>query len=122
MPNGSTHQAVGAVAGIVGYLFDDNPEPGALVRLAFAVATSIMAAKIPDKLEPATSPHHRQFFHSVFVLCGVMVAIKMVLKWKTKEPWKKLLRLMLLAVGVSYLSHLLLDAGTPMRIPLVGKL
>lgn len=121
MPNGLTHQAAGAAAGVIGYLLDDNPEPGAMGRLVLALLVGVQAAKLPDKLEPATSPHHRQFFHSILVLCVTAFAVKRILKWKPEETWKKLLKLTFLVAGLAYLSHLLLDAMTPMSIPLVGK-
>ena len=62
MANGTTHYAVGAMTGIAmainGQHKDEPVDP------LLAIASSTVFAKLPDIIEPAIHPHHRQFFHS----------------------------------------------------------
>ena len=94
-------------------------------RFATAVAAGSLGAfcgSLPDLLEPAIHPNHRQFFHSVAF--GLLVAGGMgqVYRWKPDEPWQRVLRGAVLIAGGAYLVHLLMDATTPKSLPLIGKL
>lgn len=94
-------------------------------RFATAVAAGTLGAccaSLPDLLEPAIHPNHRQFFHSVAF--GLMVAggVTRVYQWKPAEPWQQLIRGAALIAGGAYLIHLLLDATTPKSLPLLGRL
>lgn len=74
-----------------------------------------LAALAPDVLEPADSPNHRAFFHSVAM--AAIVAYMMTGKHTGK--WPAFLTLIVGAAGVGYLSHLAADATTPKSINLV---
>jgi len=69
---------------------------------------------LPDKLEPATNPHHRKTMHSVMtglVLTGTTVA--------NQKKMPRIMRSLVNAGSAGYLNHLALDAQTPMGLPLV---
>ena len=121
MPNGRTHMIVGAGVGIAAALVDQekhqishNPAFGAIV--------GAFAGKLPDIVEPALHPNHRQFFHS-FAFAGMVgYGLKKTYDWKPEDGAEKVIRLLTLCAGIGYLSHLLLDATTPKGLPFIGKL
>lgn len=89
-----------------------------LVEFSITTATGIGLGKIggilPDLLEPATSPHHRKFFHSTTAgtaLAGTILANQGKMKRVTKS--------LVNALGASYSSHLALDAKTPKGLPFI---
>jgi membrane-bound metal-dependent hydrolase YbcI (DUF457 family) len=82
----------------------------------------VLAASLPDLLEPATSPHHRQFFHSVAFATILATGMKKLYHWQPQTPGDVHMRKILFSVGFGYLAHLGADATTTMSIPLVGKL
>lgn len=76
---------------------------------------------LPDLLEPATNPNHRQFFHSVaFTVVLGGVAYK-VYHWQPETEGEQILRRVLLIAGCAYFVHLLADATTPKSLPLLGR-
>jgi len=71
-------------------------------------------ATIPDIVEPATSPSHRGVAHSASgggLLLGA--AKKLMDNPSTGSEGKAVIA----ALAAAYLSHLVLDAGTPAGIP-----
>lgn len=107
-----------------------------------------VGSRIPDLLEPATSPHHRQMFHSVGA--AAVVAASTYAAEREYAPWLRtqaaeyerrsavatnelsafgwwLLSVLcrigagaISGLGGGYVSHLGCDATTPMSIPLLG--
>lgn len=77
--------------------------------------TASLAALLPDILEPATSPCHRGFFHSM-VMAGL---VAYVITGKHTGKWSAIVTLLVGAAGVGYLSHLAADFTTPKSINLV---
>jgi len=79
-------------------------------------------ATLPDIVEPATSPNHRQFFHSV-VFAGVLgYALYRLHCWQPETPKQRVWRVVGLIAGGAYLVHLALDATTKRSLPLLGRL
>lgn len=77
---------------------------------------------LPDILEPAHHPHHRQFFHSLFFAAVLGYLWYKLYKWKPEEAWQQTARMIgLIAIG-AYLIHLAMDATTPKSLPVVGCL
>ena len=74
-----------------------------------------LAALAPDILEPADSPNHRAFFHSIAMAAIVAYAMT----GKHTRKWPAIVTVIAGAAGVGYLSHLAADAGTPKSINLV---
>lgn len=73
---------------------------------------------IPDKLEPATDPNHRDFCHSITGGTAISFGISK-LSADTESIGFNLFNVCLRSTGVGYITHLVDDAGTPKRIPLI---
>lgn len=76
---------------------------------------------LPDLVEPATNPHHRQFFHSFVFAGGVVYGLKRAYQWIPQDDRGRFARHLLLILGGAYLIHLALDACTKRSLPLIGK-
>ena len=79
-----------------------------------------LLGSLPDVLEPAHHPHHRQFFHSATFAAAVAYALKRLDGWETVEPTGQILRALAMIGSAAYLSHLVMDATTPRSIPLLA--
>jgi membrane-bound metal-dependent hydrolase YbcI (DUF457 family) len=71
---------------------------------------------LPDFLEPASSPNHRKFFHSITAATAIGAGMVKANKSNLPGSHKELINL----VGTCYLSHLLLDGETISGLPLVA--
>lgn len=81
-----------------------------------------MLGTLPDLVEPAHHPHHRQFFHSVAFAALLGYLGYKLYRWKPDEQWQQVVRMLgLVAIG-AYLVHLSMDAVTPKSLPLVGRI
>jgi membrane-bound metal-dependent hydrolase YbcI (DUF457 family) len=139
MSNREDHDFAGAIAGglstlIAAKLQGRNPTGAELLG---GVLGGMTGSSIPDYLEPATSPHHRQFAHSAFFTTAlvatagqgaVTMQANMIVRAaqieQTDPVGAFLLRMMAgfaPATVAGYASHIALDATTPMGIPLLGK-
>lgn len=121
MANGTAHTVFGGFCGLAAVMVEQN-ESKPPINALLAVGTSAIFAKLPDVLEPAINPHHRQFFHSVLVLAAIGYGIKKAYEWVPQNHAEELCRALALCAGVGYVSHLLLDGLTPRSLPLVGKM
>lgn len=92
------------------------PHPG------FAALVAAVASGLPDVLEPATSPHHRQFCHSAAAVVLVIAGLKRLYEWQCATPVEVLMRDALLSLAIGYLAHLGADATTAMGLPIIGKI
>ena len=81
-----------------------------------------LLGSLPDWIEPAYNPHHRQFFHSVTFLCGVGYVTYRVYRWQPDTPWQKLMKWLGVVAGGAYMVHLMCDARTPRGLPMLGRL
>ena len=119
MANGAEHTAVGALAGVAMacYGMQKNEEINPLL----AIGTSTVFSKLPDWIEPATNPHHRQFFHSISLLAALGYGLKKTYDWEPEDQVGRALRFLTLCAGAGYISHLVLDGLTPRSLPLLGK-
>jgi membrane-bound metal-dependent hydrolase YbcI (DUF457 family) len=119
MPGWKTHMILGAATGATINIamqtcrmaVDPKPE-FSWGELILCTVTAGGAAMLPDLLEPANSPNHRAFFHSV--ACAALVAYAITGKHTGK--WPAIVTLIVGAAGVGYLSHLAADATTPKSI------
>ena len=84
-------------------------------RVAMFAAAGATIAALPDILEPARHPNHRAFFHSV-CCCG---ALAYGAFGKHSKGWTDDNRDAASASALAYISHLLLDAGTPKSLPFI---
>ena len=121
MPGFTAHFVIGAATGAavntVCQRGRRNERPGCKFDLGEMFACSLAAgggACLPDLLEPAYSPFHRRFCHSV--AAAVLVAYGISGRHTFRLGWTG--RMLLGMVGLGFLSHLAADAFTPRSIPL----
>ena len=121
MPNGITHQWVAAVAtGLAVHHYEakhDSSTPLPVVSAALAAALT----NIPDWLEPATHPGHRDFFHSIAFAAMLGLGFKKLYDWDPEEDWQKMIRYVSLIGAGASLVHLALDATRRRSLPLIGR-
>jgi membrane-bound metal-dependent hydrolase YbcI (DUF457 family) len=122
MPNGKTHFIAGVVVGATVNVLVQSTEmamdydrPFDWAEFFLCTGAGAFAGLGPDILEPATSPNHRQFFHSV-IAAGL---IAWAISGKHTLKLSRATRLALWVFGMSYLSHIALDCATPKRINLL---
>lgn len=77
---------------------------------------------LPDLLEPAVNPHHRQFFHSVVVAGALGYGMYRLYRWKAETEPERVLRVLGLLAGGAYLVHLAMDATTRRSLPMLGRI
>ncbi|HAV92818.1 TPA: hypothetical protein DCW38_06525 [candidate division WOR-3 bacterium] len=121
-----THFKIGAIIGITAstvYLIKqvshkERLDLGDLGTVELLMTGYAVASMLPDIIEPALNPMHRQFFHSVscLILIGLMLykINDSTLESKSKE--------LLSSLFVGYISHLIADLTTPAGLPLVGEI
>jgi len=120
MPNSPAHMAIGAATGLVVALVPTDENKTTLDPFLGA-GVGTFFGKLPDILEPALNPHHRQFFHSILVAGSIAYGLKKAYHWHPENETEKLFRGLALVAGGAYLSHLIFDGATPMSLPLIGK-
>lgn len=121
MSSGKTHLAVGAVTGLAIALVD-NKKHKLIHNPIIAPALGAFFGKLPDIIEPAYHPNHRQFFHSTVIFSAIGLGLYKVYHWELETGFEKIMRGVMLISGCSYLSHLICDSTTPKGLPLIGKL
>lgn len=121
MPNVLTHQSVAAIA-VGGWIAQLEAKEGKkTVAPLGGAALAAICTNLPDILEPAIHPHHRQFFHSLAFAGLLGLGVYKLYKWETKTAQDELLKFCLLVAGGSYLIHLAMGACTSRSLPLLGK-
>ncbi|MDT8405049.1 metal-dependent hydrolase [Sulfuriflexus sp.] len=119
MANAVAHRfgAALVVGGISAYNEDQNGQNTAK-PLVHATAAAVCGS-LPDILEPAFHPNHRQFFHS-FGFAGLLgYGLYKLYQWQPQDEMNKLLKQAGFVVGGAYLVHLAMDATTPKSLPIV---
>ena len=122
MANGPAHQIIGGLTALAVMNADKEGNRTVLHHPLVALACGALLGKLPDVIEPANNPHHRQFFHSWVFLSALSGAMKGVWDMKPETEVGRLARAAGLIVGGAYISHLMADAVTPRSLPLIGKL
>jgi inner membrane protein len=121
MPNALTHQSVAALT-IGGWIAQLEAKEGKRTMAPLGGAgLAAICTNLPDILEPAIHPHHRQFFHSLAFVGLLGLGMYKLYEWETKTDQEKLLKFFLLVVCVSYLIHLAMDACTSRSLPVLGN-
>ena len=111
------HLIIGAiVGGLLGLVFGNVESFEGILNVIIAAFFGGVGATIPDSLEPATSRWHRRYYHSQGVLKKLTIALLIFLIlypiWIT-DP----IGYVILGTITGYISHLLADVTTPMRLP-----
>jgi len=122
MANGVVHRW--AAAGVVGLvcLNAESKEKEQTAKPIVGATLAALLTNLPDMLEPATHPGHRQFFHSLAFASLLGVAGYKAYQWQPENPTEEGLRFLLMVGIGAYLVHLVLDASTPKSLPLLGRL
>ena len=107
--------AVAAACATVQYR-EGRPVDSASVAMGAAAAC---LPSLPDVLEPALHPNHRQYFHSIAFALAVAYGIQRAYMWEAQTDWDRVVRAALLVGGAAYLSHLARDALTAKGLPLL---
>jgi len=87
-----------------------------LKRLGIAGSFAVIGVLLPDILEPASSPGHRKFFHSL-LLAGLLVTFFVMLNKKLITIENEDVKRIINYLGFGYGMHLLQDSVTPMGLP-----
>ena len=72
---------------------------------------------LPDLLEPAEHPDHRDLFHSITTGTAIVYGMYKANNSNLSEDDKTLINI----AGGGYLSHLLLDSETPNGLPIISN-
>lgn len=118
MANGTGHMIAGGVSGAVVLMHHRRKENKRveLGEMLVSIAVGIFFGLLADKLEPAVSPNHRAFFHSVVFFA---FAAWQLYRLCCNEESNSNQQLAFKLIGTAYASHLLLDSITPKGLPLV---
>lgn len=118
MASGKQHILIGAGVGVAAWLFYCKvaDRPVKVLETALAAGIGAIGGLLPDLLEPALHPNHRQFFHSYVAGGFLVVANHHVSERSDVDP---ALRAALHLGSLGFASHLWADAGTPKGLPIV---
>lgn len=120
--NAAAHQlTAGAFAGFLLAKKEQKAGQSTLEPVIGGFAAAILT-KLPDLLEPATSPNHRQFFHSIVFASLLGLALHKLREWQPDDPAHKFWRKAGMLAISAYLVHLALDFTTAKSLPFIGKL
>jgi membrane-bound metal-dependent hydrolase YbcI (DUF457 family) len=149
MPGYKVHSICGGASGLAAGLMSLElvPQEHRTMHLAACTLGGVLGGRLPDLLEPATSPNHRGVCHSGIAVTGLIAAVQA--NWqavcreravacdnvalslpadsseRANEEMKALLwrafASLLTGLVAGYASHLLLDAGTERSLPLLGN-
>lgn len=121
MPCGTTHRLINFTA-TASYLASrpEDQQKGLAHPLVGGTASALLAS-LPDVIEPAIHPHHRQFFHSIAFAGMVGYGLYRAYHWKPETDGQELLRNAALLAGSAYLLHIAADLFTARSIPVLGR-
>jgi len=124
MPNRAAH-AVGAVVVVGGLMAREELSNGGEITWK-TLASGVLASELgslPDLLEPATNPRHRQFFHGLAFATALGIGLHKLYEWEAETDLDRFFRALGLIVGGAYTTHLAMDfVFSRSGLPLVGKL
>lgn len=117
MASKKVHVMVGVFAGIGMYALykHSKHEDWNLGEICLAAVLGGTMGLLPDILEPAKNPHHRQIFHSLFVLSSFLLRDKFYTTFDLNDQQRAFCNIAV----TGYLSHLFLDSFTPKSLPII---
>ncbi|HFE38728.1 MAG TPA: metal-dependent hydrolase [Gammaproteobacteria bacterium] len=118
MPNATAHKLGAAIVVGLTTAVGTHHQGKTFEKTATAGTLAYFLGTLPDLLEPATSPDHRQFFHSLAFLGLVGTGMYKLYQWEAEDEMERLIRFALLTVGGAYIVHLLMDSSTPKGLPI----
>lgn len=122
MPNAAQHGLIGAAAGGATYVLMCRYYKRQLDFGEFLVCAGagLLSAAVPDLLEPALHPHHRQLAHSV-TTGGLLAKYASIMCCAENGTWDEFRKILVASAIGGYISHLVADGCTPRGLPLLGK-
>jgi membrane-bound metal-dependent hydrolase YbcI (DUF457 family) len=122
MACGTAHRVVAAATVGIALAYSETKNGELTAKSLIGAGLGALLGTLPDIIEPADHPNHRQFFHGVIFAAVLGYAGYKIFQWQPQEDWQKALRFVgMIAIG-AYLIHLVMDAMTPKSLPLVGKI
>lgn len=119
--NGRAHRLVAGAAVCV-YLADKENSAGTpTLKPVLGGTAAAFFTNLPDILEPATSPNHRAFFHSLAFAALLGAGLYKLNQWEPETDAEKFWRVVGMLAGSAYLIHLTLDFTTSRSLPLIGR-
>ncbi|MPM75281.1 hypothetical protein SDC9_122273 [bioreactor metagenome] len=121
MSGRKTHTTAGVLVSII--LFSDLVSKGLVLSpiiLPVALSSSIIGSVLPDIIEPPRNRRHRKFFHSFLCLALMLLFLQNTYTGLITGGLVDEVTFGIFFTGIGYASHLLLDALTPARLPIVG--
>lgn len=122
MSNGTEHQFAAAAGLFCAAAADWHPDDHWSKHPITAAAVGAGCGTLPDLLEPALHPNHRQVFHSVAFALLLGFGLYKAYVWQPETVGGHVVRSMALIAGTAYIVHLVMDASTPKSLPLLGRL
>ena len=90
------------------------------IILPVALVSSMIGSVLPYMIEPPRNRRHRKFFHSLVFLVLLLAFLDNAYTLLLTGGLTAEVDFCLFFAGVGYASHLVLDALTPSRLPVVG--
>ncbi|MET0029404.1 MAG: metal-dependent hydrolase [Candidatus Thiodiazotropha sp.] len=118
MPNSLAHRVGAAVVVGAVSIAHETQNEGVTGKSFANTLLAAASGTLPDLIEPALHPNHRQFFHSFAMLGLVGYGLLKLYQWQPETRENELLRSIALIVGGAYTVHLLMDARTAKSLPL----
>ncbi len=118
MANRLEHEVIGAIVGGAVANLNKGEANKAVINVVTGAVVGKYVARLPDILEPAAHPNHRNFFHSWLFLGTLGAGMYELWKWEPEETHEKIFKWGLLIAGSAYASHLLRDSLTPKGLPI----
>ena len=122
MSSGRVHQIAAFAAGYAKAVHARSQGREPVLGALLSGSWTALATRLPDLLEPAEHPNHRQFFHSAAFGLLVGKLSYEAYRWVPANDSELVWCELILLGGGAYLLHLVLDSGTPKGIPLLGKI
>ncbi|MGA7801622.1 MAG: metal-dependent hydrolase [Gammaproteobacteria bacterium] len=122
MANGAAHRTVAALGVGAALAHAESKRGESTAKPLIGAGIAGLCGTLPDVLEPALHPNHRQFFHSVPVLGGIGYLLDALNKRKPEDSFDELLKVVSMSAATAYGIHLLMDGLTPKGLPLIGRL
>ena len=118
MPNATEHALTGAIVGgslyaLMQWGYGRKINRDELISSAIAGGIGDL---LTDKLEPATSPHHRSVFHSASAFGLCVYGYGMINNHSGITRGEKIL---LQGLLTGYATHIMQDSRTPFGVPLI---
>lgn len=121
MANVKEHAWIGAAAGALTYTatcrYFDRPFDFGEMLGCIAVGTA--GALLPDLIEPAITPNHRGFAHSVAV-GAALIRFATDRCGAQNRAWDEFRKMLCASATAGYLSHLVADGCTARSLPLLA--